>query len=67
MNIAKFSIYTILGAGMWNTFLAYTGIWLGEKWELVHKYSKYLDILVVLAAVILFVHIIRKHWKHRDA
>jgi len=67
MNIAKFSIYTIVGAGMWNTFLAYTGIWLGEKWELVHKYSKYLDILVVATAIFLFIYIIRKHWKKRDA
>jgi len=65
MNIAKFYIYTLIGATIWNTFLAYTGVWLNEKWILVHKYSKYLDILVVLAAVALLIHLINKHLKNR--
>src|SRR5271157_1604454 len=39
MNIWKFSIYTIIGAGLWNTFLTYVGIKLKSNWDEVLKYS----------------------------
>ena len=60
MNMTKFCIYTLTGATMWNAFLACTGVWLGVKWELAHEYSKYLDILVVLVAVIFIGYLINK-------
>jgi len=65
MNLIKFCIYTIVGATMWNAFLAYTGVWLGERWELVHKFTKYLDILVVLMAAGFIGHLVYKHMKNR--
>jgi membrane protein DedA with SNARE-associated domain len=53
MNIWKFSIYTIIGAGLWNTFLTYVGIKLKSNWDEVLKYSSIIDIIVVgLLAVI---------------
>ena len=58
MNVVKFSIYTIIGAGMWNTFLAGCGYFLKQRWEVVMKYSHIVDIVVVvglLALVVLFV------------
>jgi membrane protein DedA with SNARE-associated domain len=47
MNLVKFSIYTILGAGLWNTFLTYVGYKLKENWTEVMKYSHTIDIVVV--------------------
>jgi len=57
MNLAKFAIYTIIGAGIWNAFLAYVGYSLRNNWQDVLKYSQVIDIVmiaVILAAVGLF-------------
>lgn len=47
MNYIRFSLYTILGAGMWNTFLAYLGFLLKSQWWIVRKYSEIIDIFVI--------------------
>ena len=65
MNITKFSIYTIIGATIWNTMLAYLGVFLGNKWSLVHHYSRYLDYIVVAVIIIAFVYWIWKRFKVR--
>lgn len=55
MNLVKFSIYTIAGAAMWNSFLTYLGITLKNNWTEVMKYSHTIDIVVlVLFAAIIF-------------
>lgn len=46
MNLTIFSLYTIAGAALWNTFLAYLGYRLGSDWEVIRAYSEKLDILV---------------------
>jgi len=51
MNLTEFIIYTIIGAGLWNTFLTLVGKYLKENRELVMKYSSVVDI-VVLAILI---------------
>ncbi len=38
MNLAKFSIYTSLGAGIWVTILALLGYFLGSNQELIKEY-----------------------------
>lgn len=48
MNLVKFSAYTIVGAGMWNAFLAYVGFELKNNWEEVMKYSQVVDVIVLL-------------------
>lgn len=63
MNIWKFSIYTIVGAGMWNTFLAYIGMMLNKKWEVVLKYSSIIDIVVVALLALLFIYTFMKLYK----
>jgi membrane protein DedA with SNARE-associated domain len=35
MNLAKFSIYTILGTALWSFILSYAGRLLGEKWPVI--------------------------------
>src|SRR5512144_1454485 len=39
MNHVKFSLYTLLGAGLWVTILTYIGYFIGENQELIMKYS----------------------------
>jgi membrane protein DedA with SNARE-associated domain len=63
MNLAKFSVYTIIGAAIWNAILAYLGIFLGNKWSLVHHYSRYLDYIVVVIIVVVFVYWVWKRFK----
>jgi membrane protein DedA with SNARE-associated domain len=47
MNLWKFSIYTIIGAGLWNAFLTYVGYTLKTNWAEVMKYSHIIDLVVV--------------------
>ncbi|NTW34492.1 MAG: hypothetical protein HGB12_18035 [Bacteroidetes bacterium] len=60
MNIIKFSVYTIIGAGIWNAFLTYVGIILKNNWEEVLKYSTAIDIVVVAGLFIVCVYLIYK-------
>lgn len=50
MNLTRFLIFTIIGAGIWNAFLTWVGFILRENWEEVMKYSHIID-LVVLAVL----------------
>jgi membrane protein DedA with SNARE-associated domain len=56
MNLWKFSIYTILGAGLWNSFLTYVGFKLKENWTEVMTYSHTIDIVVVAVLGIAFLY-----------
>lgn len=51
MHIGTFSLYTVLGAGMWNTILLYIGMKLGRNWERLGAYTQYLDVVVVAVIV----------------
>lgn len=48
MNLVIFSVYTILGAAMWNTFLAWLGFRLGNNWGIIKEYSSILDVIVIV-------------------
>ncbi len=60
MNIWKFIIYTILGAGMWNAFLTFVGIKLKENWKEVMTYSHTIDIVVVAILGLAFLYYVYK-------
>lgn len=47
MNVIKFSIYTIIGAGIWNAFLTYVGYYLKDNWMTVRKYGEIADVVVI--------------------
>ena len=51
MPLLPFSVVTLIGATMWNTFLLVCGMKLRERWEVVQKYSHEIDLVVVLALV----------------
>lgn len=65
MNIWKFVLFTVIGAGLWNTFLAFVGFNLRSNWEAVMKYSKVIDVFVLLILALLIAYYIYKHLKKR--
>lgn len=52
MNIAKFSLYTGLGAGIWMVVLTLVGYFIGHQEELIKEYITNIT-LWVLAAIVL--------------
>jgi membrane protein DedA with SNARE-associated domain len=62
MNHVKFSLYTLLGAGLWVTVLTLIGYLIGTQEELVRRYSHQALIgAVILSAGIIIVYV----WVHR--
>jgi membrane protein DedA with SNARE-associated domain len=67
MNILKFIIYTIIGAGLWNAFLTYMGYILKDNWKEIMKYSHVVDIVVlVLMIVFVFYYIYKFYSNHKE-
>lgn len=46
MPILPFSIATLAGATLWNSFLLYCGMLLREHWRIVQQYSHQVDVVV---------------------
>jgi membrane protein DedA with SNARE-associated domain len=65
MNLLKFLLYTLIGAAIWNTFLASIGFVLKSNWTEVMKYSNIIDICIVLAIVGAVGYYIYKFCKHK--
>ncbi|MFA5127157.1 MAG: DedA family protein [Patescibacteria group bacterium] len=63
MNIFKFSLYTIVGAGLWNAFLAYLGYYLGSNWSVIRQYGEVIDKILLAIIVVVIIYFI--HWKRR--
>ena len=54
MNLVKFSLWTLLGSGIWNAVLIGLGMWLGDAWDQVAVYvDRYSTVVYVLLAVLL--------------
>ncbi|MEA1262530.1 MULTISPECIES: DedA family protein [unclassified Microbacterium] len=61
MNLVTFSIYTVIGSGLWNTLLLGVGAALGTQHEQLEQYLGYLDYVVYSAiAIALVVLIVRR-------
>jgi membrane protein DedA with SNARE-associated domain len=65
MNLLKFSLYTIIGAAIWNGFLAWVGYRLKDNWEAVMKYSHVADIAVVASLALTVAYFVYKHLQRR--
>ncbi|MFH1207612.1 MAG: DedA family protein [Patescibacteria group bacterium] len=66
MGLKKFILYTIIGAAIWNSFLAYLGYLLGSNWGVIRRYSEIIDIIIIiaiLAAIWYFIYKLRKNGK----
>lgn len=55
MNMKKFLLYTAIGAGLWNAFLLYLGMQLGERWTVIKQYGHKVDLVVVVVLAIAIV------------
>lgn len=68
MNPVSFTIYTVIGSGVWNTALVMAGFVLGENWSAVEGYVAYFQ-YVVIAVVLAFVvwYVVRQLRKPRGA
>jgi membrane protein DedA with SNARE-associated domain len=66
MNIAKFSIYTAAGAGLWVTVLAFLGYFIGKNKELLKQYSRTITIiLLIFCALIVAIYVYVKRSRAR--
>jgi len=61
MNHLKFSLYTLLGAGIWVTVLTFIGYIIGEKQDLIMRYSHQALIVVLICSALLVMVYIRLH------
>ncbi|WP_136515813.1 DedA family protein [Geomonas edaphica] len=58
MNHVKFSLYTLLGAGIWVTVLTFIGYFIGSNQELIMKYSHQALIgVIIVSAVIITIYV----------
>lgn len=63
MNHFKFSLYTLLGAGLWCTILTLIGYAIGENQSLIMQYShKALLWVVLFSAALVAIYV----WRKRD-
>ncbi len=51
MDFTRFTLYTFLGCVPWVFALTYLGYYLGENWDEVGTYLRYLDYVVALGAL----------------
>jgi membrane protein DedA with SNARE-associated domain len=65
MNLKKFMLYTVLGAGIWNAFLAYIGYVLGNNWTSIKEYADYISWGVLVIIVIVGMYFLWKEIKKR--
>jgi len=67
MNLLSFSLYTFLGAGIWNTILALLGYLAHGQADLIDKYNKELSMIILaivgLVALYFIVKYILKKYK----
>ena len=64
MNHVKFSLYTLLGAGIWCTVLTFIGYFIGSNQELIMQYSHQAVIAVIVlscALVAVYIRVQRRN------
>jgi len=65
MRLVPFCLYTIVGAAAWNGILVACGVVLRRNWDAVMRYSKWLDLVVLVAIAGLVTYAVIRHLKHR--
>lgn len=61
MKLPEFLIYTITGATIWNSFLLWVGMKLGEHWQLILKYRNPIDIGVIVIMIGFVIYFFYSH------
>lgn len=63
MRLLPFCVYTFIGATAWNMFLAWVGFKMKEHWEVIHHYSKPVDIVMVIVILVFIAYFVKSHLK----
>jgi membrane protein DedA with SNARE-associated domain len=53
MDIKLFTLFTVLGAGIWALILVLLGYFIGENQELIHEYLKQITIILMVILLLL--------------
>jgi membrane protein DedA with SNARE-associated domain len=61
MDLKRFVIYTLAGAAIWNSIMAYLGFYLGNNWHLITQYSDELSLFIVVIIVLAVIWFIVRH------
>ena len=65
MDIKKFCLYTLLGATIWNTFLAYLGFLVGQNWNIISGYMEYISIPIAIIIVLAGIFMVYRKMRDR--
>jgi len=60
MNFPKFCLYTFIGSVPWNLALVFVGYLLKENWNILEKYSLYIDIVAVFVVAAVIFYMVRR-------
>jgi membrane protein DedA with SNARE-associated domain len=66
MNHLKFSLYTLLGAGIWVTILTWIGYFIGSNQALIMQYSHQALIGVLVLSGVLIIIYVKRQSKKED-
>ena len=65
MNFVRFNVFTFLGSLPWCLALAYAGVKLGERWEILRQYFHRFDAILVILIVLGGAWFVWTRWKDR--
>jgi membrane protein DedA with SNARE-associated domain len=63
MNLMEFSLFTLLGAGIWAFILTFLGYFLGQNEDLINQYLKEITMTVIILLFIMVALYYRHHKK----
>ena len=66
MNIAKFSFYTAIGAGIWVVVLVAVGYVVGSNQELISEYMKSATLIALVSVVLIIIFYVVRNRRHRE-
>ena len=66
MNIAKFSFFTALGAGIWVVVLVAIGYLVGSNQELISEYMKSATLIALVSVLVIVIfYVVRNRRRHK--
>ena len=65
MNLLQFSLYTVVGACVWNMFLAWLGYHMGTHWGLIHEYGRQIDVFMLIPVSVAIYFFVKTHRRRK--
>ena len=66
MNVARFSLYSALGAGIWVIVLVALGYVLGSNEELISEYLKTATVIALISVVFITIFYVVRHKRRKE-